>query len=66
MLLIEPLPMLQLCLILCGPTILDVSPYIEIGIDMLMDVILGLIHLFIGVTVVAMASQGAQRVPVLA
>jgi hypothetical protein len=59
MLFIEPLPMFQLCLISNGPTVLVVTSYIEIGVDVLADVVRGLIHLLNGITVVALASLGA-------
>jgi hypothetical protein len=60
---IGPLPVFQLCLISRGLSILDATPYVEIGIDVLMDIVRGLIHLLIGVAVAAPASLGARRRP---
>jgi hypothetical protein len=45
------------------PAVLDATPYVEIGVDVLADIVRGLIHLLIGVTVAASASLGAWRAP---
>jgi hypothetical protein len=63
---IEPLPAFQLRLISRRPTILDATPYVEVGVDVLKDVVRGLIHLFIGIAVASPDTLGAQRASILA
>ena len=59
-------PVFHPCLISHGPAVLNATSYIEIGIDALTGIVRGLIYLLIGITVVAPASLGARRAPVLA
>ena len=65
MLFIELSPVFHLSLIPCGPTVHDVTPCVEIGVDEITGVVRGLIDHLIGIAVAALASLGAWRVAVL-
>ena len=66
MLFIEPPPVFHLCLISCGPVVLDATLYAKVGVDELTGVVGELIDLLIGIVVATLASLGAWRAPILA